>query len=212
METLEAMVIWLAVPFGLMLVLFLGGVVAGEAPEPVVTASTGWVGDRAQGTVTYRMYAHYRSLALLGYLALTGAGAAVLVLLLARLSMVVAVLAVVAWTAIGAWNAYWLLFRIAHELHLDRGRLLWSSPLASGEVDLAALRELRRSRLGPHVAVLDVHRGRPVVVWVRKGFVPFIEALDSEVPGLRVSTSVFARVAEEAPGWRGTGGGRGRGA
>ena len=212
MDAIEAMVIWLAVPFGLMLVLFLGALVAGETPEPVVIASTRWEGDGAPSTLTYRMYAHYRSLALLGYLALTAAGAAILVLLLAKLSMAAAVLPVLAWAAISLWNAYWLLFRIAHELGLDNGRLHWRSPLASGFVDLADLQELRRSRLGPHVAVLDVRRGRRVVAWVRKGFVPFIEALCSEVPGLRVSLGLFARVAEDAPGWRGARGRRGRGA
>ena len=163
----------------------------------------------AETTVTYRMYAHYRPLAVLGYLVLTAAGAGALIGVLATRPTAAGTLLVVAWGMISLWNAYWLLFRIAHELQFAGGRLQWRSPLASGSLDLADLRGLRPSRLGPHVEVLDVARGRPVVVWVRKGFVPFVDELRGALPGLRVTIGSFAGLAERLPGWRGMHRGRG---
>lgn len=107
------------------------------------------------------------------------------------------VVATCLWITAMGWNAYWFLFRIAYELESDGDRLRWRAPLRSGEMALADLTGVRsRSSVG----VISGASQQRVLVWVRKGFVQFTEAMVAARPDLRVRIGFRARLVERWPG------------
>ncbi|MGH2719223.1 MAG: hypothetical protein ACRDJU_11660 [Actinomycetota bacterium] len=107
---------------------------------------------------------------------------------------------VVVWVVALIWNGYWWSFRIAYSLKLDGEQLMWRAPLRTGLVSSGEVVRLRPFKGGSNIEVLEVASGSPVLVFVRKGFKDFTEALTTEHPELPVRLGLQARIAERFPG------------
>lgn len=107
---------------------------------------------------------------------------------------------VVLWVATLFWNGYWWSFRIAYSLKLDGQLLQWRAPLRSGQVFAREVVELRPFKAGSNIEVLELSSGSSLLVFVRKGFRDFTEALAHQQPELPVRFGLQARIAERLPG------------
>ncbi|MGY1841438.1 MULTISPECIES: hypothetical protein [unclassified Modestobacter] len=93
------------------------------------------------------------------------------------------------WLGALGWNAWWFLFRISVELRVDGARLHWATPLRRGTVSLLDVALVRRSRLSPQLAVIELRTGRPLVVPVRYGFAALEREVVAGSPGAVVEES-----------------------
>jgi hypothetical protein len=106
-----------------------------------------------------------------------------------------------AWGGIAAWNAYWFLFRIALRLTATPEYLEWQGVIRHGRIPINELRRLRPSVVGSNLEVIECADGTSVIVWVRRGFRAFCDALKELRPELEVRLGWQARAAEAWPTW-----------
>lgn len=148
----------------------------------------------------YRMYAWYRFQLLAMFVIFGAVGVGILV---AAASGHGPVAFSIVWVAIAVWNGYWFLLRVVYDLELSDGTLTWRTPLRSGAVSVAELGELRPSRFGSNLEIIELVDGSRLVVFVRKGFRAFADQLVAVRPDLPVRLGWQARFAERMPGWSG---------
>jgi hypothetical protein len=86
---------------------------------------------------------------------------------------------VLAWIAILAWNGYWFLWRLSYRIQADGDRLLWTTPLRTGEARVGDVAAVRAGWLG-QMMVVELRDGETLMSLNRKGVSEFAEALTGE--------------------------------
>jgi len=86
-----------------------------------------------------------------------------------------------AWIAILAWNGYWLLWRLSYRFEVDGDRLLWTTPLRTGEARVSDVIRVRPGWFG-RMTVIELRDGETLMSITRKGISEFTVALTGEQP------------------------------
>jgi hypothetical protein len=100
------------------------------------------------------------------------------------------------WLVAVCYMAYGFLWRTAYELELRNDVLCWKTPLRSGQVALRDIRELHPWVWGRNAEAIDFMDGRRILVMVQQGFTAFANDLAASAPGLPITVSRWANVAD----------------
>ena len=112
----------------------------------------------------------------------------------------------IVWIAILGWNVYWWIFRVTFALKVEGDRLYWQGAFRAGSLPLTDISRLRPSGFGSAIEVIESTDGSTILVWTRRGFGSFCQALQSRRPDLQVRLGWQARLADAWPRWWPTGG------
>lgn len=95
------------------------------------------------------------------------------------------------WTVGMGHLGRWYLWKTVYELQLDGSVLYWKTPLRSGAVALSDIRVLRPMRGSLNSQLIRLADGTALMVFMGKGFLPFIDDLTRQSPELPVRTRPF---------------------
>ena len=102
------------------------------------------------------------------------------------------------WLAIGLWNGYFWLIRVAYKIELDDGELFWFAPFRHGRLPIAELRSIERSALSRQLVRLTPTDGASVIIRNHREFsslVADILAVHPDVEVGEIPISPWARAA-----------------
>ena len=94
-------------------------------------------------------------------------------------------------TAVLGYLAWIFLWRTVYELHLDGDDLSWRAPLRSGSVRLSNVREFRPVRWARNSELIKLDDGKSMIVFMGKGFLPFIDDVTRQAPYLSIRVRPF---------------------
>jgi hypothetical protein len=90
------------------------------------------------------------------------------------------------WLVAGMWNAYWWLSRMAFELRLESGDLMWIGGLRRGRVPVQDVIEVRPMSFAPRFILFVCRSGRPIVAFTGEGLQAFASDLARQRPGIPI--------------------------
>lgn len=107
----------------------------------------------------------------------------------------------IAWMAILAWNFYWWVFGLVVKLRVVGDVFEWQGVVRRGSVPLSNVVRLRPSGLGSGMEIVEMADGTHILVWVRRGFRAFCDALREVRPDVEVRIGSQGRLADGWPAW-----------
>ncbi len=109
----------------------------------------------------------------------------------------------VIWFGLLSLLASWWLRAVVLRLRLAGDTLTWSTATSSGSFPVTqvhSIRPLGRNISAANLAFIEVRDGRSMTTIIRKGWVPFLEALRAANPAIEVEVRWVDRWTERWPG------------